>query len=338
MWKIGNVEIKNRIVFAPMAGISNESFRKIIKSMNPGLIYSEMISNMGIIYNSKNTIDMLKINDKERPISIQIFGSDEETFIQAAKYIEENIHPDIIDINMGCPVPKVALKSQAGSNLLKNPDKIYKIVSSVVNTVNIPVTVKIRAGWNKNSINCVKVAKTIENAGASAIAIHPRTREQGYTGNADWTLIKKVKDAVNIPVIGNGDVKTIKDAKKMLEETGCDAVMIGRATIGNPWFIKECVEYVENNNIIDKPTYKERIDMLVKHYEILKKDTNPKKALLDIKTHALAYLKYIPNSKELKQEIACSKTEDEFDNCIKKLYNHIKCINCENNKNTDNSL
>ncbi len=151
-------------------------------------------------------------------------------------------------------------------------------------------------------------------------------------------IIKKVKDAVNIPVIGNGDVKTIKDAKKMLEETGCDAVMIGRATIGNPWFIKECVEYVENNNIIDKPTYKERIDMLVKHYEILKKDTNPKKALLDIKTHALAYLKYIPNSKELKQEIACSKTEDEFDNCIKKLYNHIKCINCENNKNTDNSL
>ena len=338
MWKIGNVEIKNRIVFAPMAGISNESFRKIIKSMNPGLIYSEMISNMGIIYNSKNTIDMLKINDKERPISIQIFGSDEETFIQAAKYIEENIHPDIIDINMGCPVPKVALKSQAGSNLLKNPDKIYKIVSSVVNTVNIPVTVKIRAGWNKNSINCVEVAKTIENAGASAIAIHPRTREQGYTGNADWTLIKKVKDAVNIPVIGNGDVKTIKDAKKMLEETGCDAVMIGRATMGNPWFIKECVEYVENNNIIDKPTYKERIDMLVKHYEILKEDTNPKKALLDIKTHALAYLKYIPSSKELKQEIACSKTEDEFDNCIKKLYNHIKCINCENNKNTDNSL
>ncbi len=338
MWKIGNVEIKNRIVFAPMAGISNESFRKIIKSMNPGLIYSEMISNMGIIYNSKNTIDMLKINDEERPISIQIFGSDEETFVKAAKYIEENIHPDIIDINMGCPVPKVALKSQAGSNLLKNPNKIYKIVSAVVNTVNIPVTVKIRAGWDKNSINCVEVAKIIEKAGASSIAIHPRTREQGYTGNADWILIKKVKEAVNIPVIGNGDVKTIEAAKRMLEDTGCDAVMIGRAAIGNPWFIKECVEYVENNNIIDKPTYKERIDMLVKHYETLKKDTNPRKALLDIKTHALAYLKYIPNSKELKQEIACSKTEDEFNECIKKLYKHIKCINCENNKNTDNSL
>lgn len=338
MWKIGNVEIKNRIIFAPMAGISNESFRKIIKSMNPGLVYSEMISNMGIIYNSKNTIDMLKINDYERPISIQIFGSDEDSFISAAKYIEKNIHPDIIDINMGCPVPKVALKSQAGSSLLKNPNKIYKIVSTVVNAVNIPVTVKIRAGWDKNSINCVDVAKMIEKAGASAIAIHPRTREQGYSGNADWSLIKDVKNAVNIPVIGNGDIKTIYDAKRMIDETGCDAVMIGRATIGNPWFIKECVEYVENNNIIDKPTYEERIDMLVHHYEILKQDTSPRKALLDIKTHALAYLKYIPNSKELKQEIALSKTEDEFKICIDKLYKHIKCLNCENNKNTDNSL
>lgn len=338
MWKIGNVKINNRIVFAPMAGISNESFRKIIKSMNPGLIYSEMISNMGIIYNSKNTIDMLKINDEERPISIQIFGSDEDSFISAAKYIEENIHPDIIDINMGCPVPKVALKSQAGSSLLKNPDKIYKIVSAVVNTVSVPVTVKIRAGWDKNSINCVEVAKIIEKAGASAIAIHPRTREQGYTGNANWNLIKEVKNAVNIPVIGNGDIRTIEDAKRMIDETGCDAIMIGRATIGNPWFIKECLEYVENGKIIDKPAYKERIDMLVHHYEILKQDTNPRKALLDIKTHALAYLKYIPNTKELKQKIASSKTEEEFNNCINELYNHIKCINCENNKNTDNSL
>lgn len=329
MWKIGNVKINNRIVFAPMAGISNESFRKIIKSMNPGLIYSEMISNMGIIYNSKNTIDMLKINDEERPISIQIFGSDEDSFISAAKYIEENIHPDIIDINMGCPVPKVALKSQAGSSLLKNPDKIYKIVSAVVNTVSIPVTVKIRAGWDKNSINCVEVAKIIEKAGASAIAIHPRTREQGYTGLSDWSLIKKVKDAVNIPVIGNGDIHTKEDAKKMLEETGCDAVMIGRASIGNPWIIKECVEYIENNNIIKEPTYEERIQMLEKHYNLLKEKTSERKALLDIKTHALAYLKYIPKSKELKNEIVTCKTEEDFKNCINKIYEHIKYISCE---------
>ena len=326
MWKIGNVNIKNRIVFAPMAGISNESFRQIIKEMGAGLIYSEMISNMGIIYNSKNTLDMLKINDNERPISIQIFGSDIDSFVKAAKYVNDNIKPDIIDINMGCPVPKVALKSQAGSGLLKNPNKIYEIVKEVVNTVDIPVTVKIRSGWNKDSINCVEVAKLIEKAGASAIAIHPRTREQGYSGNADWNLIKQVKENVTIPVIGNGDIKTIQDAKRMLEETKCDAVMIGRATIGNPWFIKECVEYIENNNIINPPSYKERIDTLVNHYELIKKNESERKAILDIKTHALAYLKYIPQSKELKKEIALCKTENEFYNSIKNIYKHIEKI------------
>ncbi len=324
MWKIGNVEIKNRVVFAPMAGISNESFRKIIKEMGSGLIYSEMVSNMGIIYNSKNTLDLLKINDDERPISIQIFGSDKDSFVKAAKYVCENIKPDILDINMGCPVPKVALKSQAGSGLLKNPDKIYEIVSSVVNNVNIPVTVKIRAGWDSKSINCVEVAKLIEKAGASAIAIHPRTREQGYTGNADWKLIKEVKEAINIPVIGNGDIKTIYDAKRMLDETKCDAIMIGRAAIGNPWFIKECVEYIENNKIIEEPTYKDRIDMIVKHYNLIKKNMGDRKAILDIKTHALAYLKYIPKSKELKTELATCKSEDEFMKCINKIYEHIK--------------
>ena len=324
MWKIGNVEIKDRIVFAPMAGISNESFRIIIKEMGAGLIYSEMVSNMGIIYNSKKTIDMLKINEEERPISIQIFGSDVDSFVKSAIYIDQNIHPDIIDINMGCPVPKVALKSQAGSGLLKDPQKIYEIVSNVVKNVSIPVTVKIRAGWDENNINCVEVAKLIEKAGASAIALHPRTRSQGYSGHANWDLIKQVKESISIPVIGNGDIKTVEDAKKMLDETGCDAVMIGRATIGNPWFIKECLEYVENNNIIEKASYKDRIDMLVKHYELIKKNEGNRKAILDIKTHALAYLKYIPGTKELKVKIATSKTEEEFYKCIDEIYNFIK--------------
>ena len=324
MWKIGNVKINNRIVSAPMAGISNESYRYILKQMGAGLIYSEMVSIMGIVYNSKNTIEMLKINDYERPISIQIFGHDTTSFVNAAKYVCENIKPDILDINMGCPVPKVALRSQAGSSLLKDPNKIYEIVSEVVKNVNIPVSVKIRAGWDDNSINCVEVAKVIEKAGASAIAIHPRTRSQGYSGNANWNLIKEIKEAVKIPVIGNGDIKTIYDAKRMIEETNCDAVMIARSLLGNPWFIKQCVEYVEHDKIIDKPTYKEIIDMINYHYEILKKNTNERKALLDIKTHALAYLKHIPQSKDLKTKIALSKTETDFKNCINELYNHIK--------------
>ncbi len=323
MWKIGNIKINNRIVLAPMAGISNSSYRTIIKEMNCGLIYSEMISTMGIIYNSKKTIDMLKIKDEERPISIQIFGSDVDTFVKAAKFVEENSHPDIIDINMGCPVPKVALKSQAGSGLLKNPQKIYEIVSNVVNNTNTPITVKIRLGWNSDNINCVEVAKLIEKAGASAIAIHPRTREQGYSGNADWSYIKKVKEAVNIPVIGNGDIKTIYDAKRMLEETNCDAIMIGRAAIGNPWFIKECVEYVENNNVIDRPTYEEISNMILKHYNLIKVNEGDRKAILDIKTHALAYLKNIPGTKELKNKFAICKNEEEFMNCINKLNIHI---------------
>ena len=324
MWKIGNIEIKNRIVCAPMAGITNESYRYILKKMGAGLIYTEMVSIMGIVYNSKNTIDLLKINDFERPISVQIFGHDKESFINAAKFVCDNIKPDILDINMGCPVPKVALKSQAGSGLLKNPDKIYDIVSSIVKNIKIPVTVKIRSGWDNDNINCVEVAKIIEKAGASAIAIHPRTRSQGYSGNADWSLIKKVKESVNIPVIGNGDIKTIYDAKRMLDETNCDAVMIARSIIGNPWFVKECIEYIENNKIIDKPSYKEIVDMIKYHYELLKKNSSDRKAILDIKTHALAYLKLIPGTKEIKNKLAMSKSEDDFKNCLNELYEHIK--------------
>ena len=312
MWKIGNVEIKNKIVFAPMAGVSNISFRKIIKEMGAGLIYSEMVSNMGIIYNSKKTIELLKINDEERPISIQIFGSDTESFINAAKYVEENFKPDIIDINMGCPVPKVAVKSQAGSALLKNPEKIYEIVKNVVDNIKTPVTVKIRLGWDKNNINCIEIAKLIEKAGASAIALHARTRADGYSGKADWKYIKQVKENVSVPVIGNGDVTSPEEAIKMLKETNCDAVMIGRATLGNPWIIKKCVEKLENDIDIPDPSYTERIDMILKHYNLLKENTNEKTALLEIKTHALWYLKYIPNSKEIKRQISVVKTEKEF--------------------------
>ena len=327
MWKIGNLKIDNRIVFAPMAGISNISYRKIIKEMGAGLIYSEMISNMGIVYNNQKTIDLLKIDESERPIAIQIFGSDVDSFVKAAKYVEDNIHPDIIDINMGCPVPKVALRSQAGSALLKNPDKIYEIVKAVKDNTNTPISVKIRSGWDENHINAIEVGKLIEKAGASLIAIHARTRSQGYSGNANWNIIKELKENVSIPVIGNGDIKTIEDAKRMLEETKCDAVMIGRASLGNPWFIKECVEYVENNKIIEKPTYEERLNMIKRHFSLLKENTTEKQALLEIRTHALWYIKYLPNSKEYKNRLNQVKSEKELYDIINEYSDKLKSIN-----------
>lgn len=312
MWKIGNVEIKNQIVLAPMAGISNTSYRKIIKEMGAGLIYAEMVSDKAIMYENEKTLDLLKMSDEERPIAQQIFGSDLESFVVAAKKIEEEMHPDIIDINMGCPVPKIAIKSQAGSALLKDPDKIYDIVSAVVNSVSVPVTVKIRSGWDNNSINAVEVAKKIEAAGASAITIHGRTRSQGYSGFADWNIIKQVKESVNIPVIGNGDVTSCYLAKKMLDETGVDAVMIGRGVLGNPWLIKECIEYLETGKEPEEVPIDEKIKMLKRHFEMLVMDKGEKLALLEIRTHALWYIKGLPGSAAIKNEICKTKEKNEM--------------------------
>ena len=301
-WKIGNVEINNQVVLAPMAGICNSAFRKICKEMGCGLIYAEMVSDKAITYGNKKTIDLLYMDDIERPIVQQIFGSDKESFVIAAKYIYENMKPDIIDINMGCPVPKVAVRAQAGSALLKNLDKIYEIVQSVVEAVPIPVTVKIRSGWDSNHINAVDVAKTIEKAGASAICIHPRTRSQGYSGKADWNIIKQVKDSVSIPVIGNGDIRTPQDAKRMLDETGCDAVMIGRGVLGNPWLIKNTILYLNNEKIVDV-SIEEKIDMCLKHLDYLNELKNEKLASLEIRNHIGWYFKGITNANDLKKMV-----------------------------------
>ena len=325
MWKIGNVEIKNRIVLAPMAGICNNAYRRIIKEMGCGLITCEMVSDKAIMYGSKKTIDMLYMTEDERPISQQIFGSDKESFIVAAKYIYENMHPDIIDINMGCPVPKVALKSQAGSALLKNPSKVYEIVKSVVDSVPIPVTVKIRSGWDSNSINAVEIAKVCEKAGASAITVHGRTRAQGYSGLADWNIIKDVKDNVSIPVIGNGDVKSCYDAKKMLDLTGCDAVMIGRGVLGNPWLIKECVDYLEKGIEPREISLEERLDMILKHMKYLLDFKVEKVAILELRSHAAWYLKGIKGMNEYKKEFFKATTKDDVLRIIKEIKDNEIC-------------
>lgn len=311
-FKIGNVEIKNQIVLAPMAGISNTSYRKIIKEMGAGLIYAEMVSDKAICYGNDKTFDLLKMTDFERPIAQQIFGSDKDSFVEAAKKIEQTMHPDIMDINMGCPVPKVALRNQAGSALLKDKEKVYEIVSAVVNAVSVPVTVKIRSGWDEKSINAVEIAKVCEKAGAKAIAIHARTRSQGYSGKADWKIIKQVKDAISIPVIGNGDVTSCYKAKQMLEETGCDAIMIGRGVLGNPWLIKECVDYLEKGIEPVEIPLLEKINMMRRHYQLLVEDKNEKVALLEIRTHIIWYLKGMPNSKEMKNCICKCKTSNEI--------------------------
>ena len=309
MWKIGNVEIKNQIVLAPMAGISDSAFRRIAKEMGAGLVVAEMVSDKAIFYGSQKTIDMLYMKEEERPISQQIFGSDKESFVYAAKYIEKNMKPDIIDINMGCPVPKVATRAQAGSALLKDPNKVYEIVKAVVESVNIPVTVKIRSGWDENSINAVSIAKVIEKAGASAITVHPRTRSQGYSGKANWDIIKQVKKNVKIPVIGNGDIKTCYDAKRMLDETKCDAVMIGRGLLGNPWLIKECLDYLDNKEI-KEITINERLDMVLKHLNYLLEFKPERIAILEMRTHICYYLKNI--SKEYKQKFMKVNKKEEF--------------------------
>lgn len=330
-WNIGNVKIKNQVVFAPMAGVGNSAYRKIIKEMGCGLIFAEMVSDKAIVFDNKKTMDMLYMEDVERPIVQQIFGSDVDSFTEAAKVIYKTMNPDIIDINMGCPVPKVAQRAQAGAALLKDENKIYEIVSAVVNAVDCPVTVKIRSGWDESNINAVSVAKVIEKAGASAITVHPRTRKQGYSGNADWSIIKAVKDAVSIPVIGNGDIKDIYLAKKMLEETNADAIMIGRGLLGNPWLVNEVISYIEKEIILYKPSMLDRVLMIEKHFSYLTKVKNEKVAILEIRTHIGWYLKPMKKYNDYKIRFFKTKTTQEVESLINELITKVREDEIEKN-------
>jgi len=317
-WKIGNIEINNRLVLAPMAGISNTSYRKIVKEMGVGLIYAEMVSVNALNFGNDKTFSLLKMSEEERPIVQQIFGSDIDSFVSAAKIIEEKMHPDIIDINMGCPAPKV-VKNGDGSKLLLNLDLVYEIVKRVVEVSKVPVTVKIRKGWDEENIVAVEAAKAIEKAGASAITVHGRTRSQFYTGTADWDIIKKVKEAVNIPVIGNGDIVNGETAKKVFETTGVDGIMIGRACLGNPWVFNEVISYLNGDTYV-VPTKQEVLDTIIKHYDMLTNEKGEYTAVREMRKHIAWYIKGMKDASVMRNHINTLEKKQDTIETLKSFF------------------
>lgn len=306
-WKIGNVEIPNRVVVAPMAGITNAAFRVTVKEFGAGLVVMEMISDQGIHFRNKKTLEMLHIDETEHPLSVQIFGGSKDSLVEAAEFVQANTAADMIDINMGCPVNKV-IKAEAGAKWLLDPNKVYEMVEAVSQAVDIPVTVKMRIGWDDQHIFAVENALAAQSAGASALAMHGRTRVQMYEGQANWETLKEVASQLTIPFIGNGDVKTPEDAKRMLTEVGADAVMIGRAALGNPWMIHQTQHYLATGELIPEPSPREKIATAKLHLERLIQLKGEKIACREFRQHASYYLKGIPRGAKVKAAI--NLTED----------------------------
>lgn len=324
-WKIGDVVIPNQVVVAPMAGVTNVAFRMICKEFGAGLVVCEMISDKGIQFHNKKTLSMLFVDPKEHPLSIQIFGGNKDTLVQAAEFVAENTTTDIIDINMGCPVPKVT-KTDAGARWLLDPDKIYSMVKAVTSAIDKPVTVKMRTGWDEDHIYAVENALAAQEAGASALAMHGRTRKQLYTGHANWEILHEVAQNLTIPFMGNGDVKTPQDAKKMLDEVGADAVMIGRAALGNPWIVKQTTHYLETGELLDEPTPDQKIAVAKEHLARLVAAKGEKIAPREFRSQAAYYLKGIPRSARTKAALNEADTSAEmieiFDNFLADLKAH----------------
>jgi nifR3 family TIM-barrel protein len=311
MLKIGDIELKNPVVLAPMAGVCNSAFRLTVKEFGAGLVCAEMVSDKGIMFKNEKTMNMLYIDEREKPLSLQIFGGEKETLVEAAKFVDKNTNADIIDINMGCPVPKIT-KCDAGAKWLLDPNKIYEMVSAVADAVEKPVTVKMRMGWDEDHVYAVQNAQMVEKAGGKAVALHGRTRVQMYEGKANWDIIREVKQAVNIPVIGNGDVLTPQDAKRMIDETGVDGVMIGRAALGNPWMIYRTVQYLETGRLMGEPSVREKMDVCILHLDRLIALKNEHIAVREMRKHAAWYLKGIRGNANVRNAINECATRDQL--------------------------
>ncbi|MEW9124433.1 MAG: tRNA dihydrouridine synthase DusB [Thermotaleaceae bacterium] len=320
--KIGQVKLQNKLSLGPMAGVTDLTFRLLCKEKDCGLVYTEMVSAKGICYGDKNTQALLKIDEKERPLSLQIFGSEPEFMAKAADKLNKLNH-DILDINMGCPTPKI-VKNGDGSALMKEPLLVGKIVRAVVGATDRPVTVKIRKGWDENHINAVEIAKIAEENGAQAIAVHGRTREQFYSGKADWSIIRKVKEAVRIPVIGNGDVFELEDGLRMLEETKCDGIMIGRGAQGNPWIFERIVHYLKTGNRLALPTPQEKVDMALRHMERVIDYKGEYIGIREMRKHIAWYLKGIRNSAQIRGSINQVNSKKEMKDLLLNLLESLK--------------